>query len=124
MNGLKNGILLLLIGFAFACSNTIEKKQVIQIKQNGKVTDKVDVFIGTGGHCHNFPSAMVPYGAVVAGPDCNTVGWDAAAGYHYDAPTILGFSQQHLSGTGLTECGDLLLVPTVGKIKLEPVSKI
>lgn len=120
MNGLKNSILLLLIGFAFACSNTTEKKQVIPIKQNGIVTDKVNVFIGTGGHGHNFPSAMVPFGAVVAGPDCNTVGWDAAAGYHYDAPTILGFSQQHLSGTGLTEGGDLLLVPTVGKIKVNP----
>lgn len=120
MNGLKNSILLLLICLAFACSNTSEKEQVAEIKQNGKVTDKVNVFIGTGAHCHNFPSAMVPFGAVVAGPDCNTVGWDAAAGYHYDAPTILGFSQQHLSGTGLSEGGDLLLVPTVGEIKLQP----
>lgn len=116
----KNCVLFLLMWFAFACSNTTEEKQVVAIKQNGKVTDKVDVFIGTGGHCHNFPSAMVPFGAVVAGPDCNTVGWDAAAGYHYDDPTILGFSQQHLSGTGLAEGGDLLLVQTVGKIKVNP----
>jgi predicted alpha-1,2-mannosidase len=105
----------------FACSDAqTNQKKPQEIKHDGKVTDKVNVFIGTGGHCHNFPSAMVPYGAVVAGPDCSTIGWDAAAGYHYDAPTILGFSQQHLSGTGLTETGDLLLVPSVGKLKLAP----
>ena len=85
-----------------------------------KLTDKVDVFIGTGGHGHTFPHAMVPFGAVAAGPDWETIGWDAAGGYHYDATSLLGFSQVHLSGTGLTEMGDLLLVPTVGKIQVEP----
>ncbi|MFY0654943.1 MAG: GH92 family glycosyl hydrolase [Cyclobacteriaceae bacterium] len=83
-----------------------------------KVTDKVDVFIGTGGHGHTFPHAMVPFGAVSAGPDWETIGWDAAGGYHYDAKNIKGFSQVHLSGTGLTEGGDLLLVPTVGEIQV------
>ncbi len=124
MNTIKNSYLFVVLSLILACSNTIQKEQVAQIKQNIKVTDKVDVFIGTGAHCHNFPSAMVPFGAVVAGPDCNTVGWDAAAGYHYNAPTILGFSQQHVSGTGLTECGDLLLVPTVGKIKVNPGTEV
>jgi len=85
-----------------------------------KLTDKTDVFIGTGGHGHTFPHAMVPFGAVAAGPDWETKGWDAAGGYHYDAKSLLGFSQVHLSGTGLTETGDLLLVPTVGNIQVEP----
>ena len=127
INPIKSSIFFILITSIFACSDAQqnknqepEKAKIIELKHDGKVTDKVDVFIGTGGHCHNFPSAMVPYGAVVAGPDCNIIGWDAAAGYHYDAPTILGFSQQHLSGTGLIEAGDLLLVPTVGKLKLNP----
>lgn len=87
-----------------------------------EVLDKVDVFIGTGAHCHNFPSAMVPFGAVVAGPDCATIGWDAAAGYHYDATSILGFSQQHLSGTGLTELGDLLIMPVNDTVNFNPGS--
>jgi len=120
MNVIKNSILFIVLNLTFACSNTPQKGQIQKIRHDGKVTDKVNVFIGTGAHCHNFPSAMVPFGAVVAGPDCNTKGWDAAAGYHYDAPTILGFSQQHLSGTGLIELGDLLLVPAIGKIKVNP----
>ena len=85
-----------------------------------KLADKVNVFIGTGGHGHTFPHAMVPFGAVAVGPDWETQGWDAAGGYHYDAKNILGFSQVHLSGTGLIEGGDLLLMPTVGKIKVDP----
>ena len=111
----------------FSCGDTKQKQeqkvvkdQIQEINHKGKVTDKVNVFIGTGASCHNFPSAMVPFGAVVAGPDCRTTGKHVAAGYHYDAPTILGFSQQHLSGTGLTEGGDLLLVPTVGEIQINP----
>lgn len=85
-----------------------------------RLTEKTDVFIGTGGHGHTFPHAMVPFGAVAAGPDWETKGWDAAGGYHYDANSLLGFSQVHLSGTGLIEAGDFLLVPTVGKIQVEP----
>lgn len=115
-------ILICLIILVSSCQRDVKEQEVITSSAEN-VTDKVDVFIGTGAHCHNFPSAMVPFGAVVAGPDCNTKGWDAAAGYHYNAPTILGFSQQHLSGTGLTELGDLLLVPTVGDIKLKPGSE-
>jgi predicted alpha-1,2-mannosidase len=120
MNSIIKAFVFGLSCLALSCNNSPKYTQTQELQHEGKVTDKVDVFIGTGAHCHNFPSAMVPFGAVVAGPDCNTVGWDAAAGYHYDAPTILGFSQQHLSGTGLTELGDLLLVPTVGKIKVNP----
>ena len=115
---MKTSLFIILLLVIFAYSNKKAEQEIPTINHNGNVTDKVDVFIGTRAHCHNFPSAMVPYGEVVAGPDCNTAGWDFAAGYHYDAPTILGFSQQHLSGTGLTELGDLLLVPTVGKIKV------
>ena len=85
-----------------------------------KLTEKVNVFIGTGGHGHTFPHAMVPFGAVAVGPDWETKSWDAAGGYHYDAKNILGFSQVHLSGTGLIEGGDLLLLPTVGKIQVNP----
>jgi predicted alpha-1,2-mannosidase len=85
-----------------------------------RLVDKTNLFIGTGGHGHTFPHSMVPFGAVAVGPDWETVGWDAASGYHYDATSLMGFSQVHLSGTGLTELGDFLLVPTVGELKLVP----
>lgn len=84
-----------------------------------RVIDNVDVFIGTGIHAHTFPGPLAPFGAVSPGPDCAMRGWDAASGYHWDATSIMGFSQTHLSGTGLIELGDFLLMPTTGEIRLE-----
>lgn len=92
----------------------------VVVSQAAGGMDHVNLFIGTGGHGHTFPSATVPFGAVVPGPDCSVGEWDAAAGYHYDKPTIMGFSQTHLSGTGLTDMGDLLLMPVVGDVPLVP----
>ncbi|MBM4153164.1 MAG: glycoside hydrolase family 92 protein, partial [Kiritimatiellaceae bacterium] len=54
------------------------------------------------------------------GPDCSINEWHAAAGYHYDKTTIIGFSQTHMSGTGLTDWGDFLLMPVVGNVPLVP----
>jgi predicted alpha-1,2-mannosidase len=82
--------------------------------------DHLNLFIGTGYNGHTFPSATVPFGAVAPGPDCSTKEWHAAGGYHYDKTTILGFSQTHLSGTGLTEFGDFMLMPVVGDVPLKP----
>lgn len=84
----------------------------------GNPNDHLNLFIGTGYNGHVFPSATVPFGAVVPGPDCSVNEWHAAAGYHFDKPTIMGFSQTHLSGTGLTDWGDFLLMPVVGDVPL------
>ncbi|NDV61567.1 glycoside hydrolase family 92 protein [Puniceicoccales bacterium CK1056] len=91
-----------------------------QLSQASNGVDHANLFIGTGYHGHTFPAATLPYGAVAPGPDCSVMGWHAASGYHYDKPTIMGFSQTHLSGTGLIELGDFMLMPTVGQIQLEP----
>jgi len=85
--------------------------------------DHVNLFVGTGYNGHTFPSATVPFGAVAPGPDCSVQEWHAAAGYHYDKTTILGFSQTHLSGTGLIDCGDFMLMPTTGKTLFTPGSE-
>ncbi|MBI1193419.1 MAG: hypothetical protein GC205_09610, partial [Bacteroidetes bacterium] len=71
----------------------------------------VNPFIGTGGHGHTHPSAMRPFGMIQAGPDTRLSGWDGCSGYHYDDDTIYGFSQTHLSGTGVSDYGDVLLMP-------------
>lgn len=84
------------------------------------VLDHVNVFVGTGYHGHTFPSATVPYGSVAPGPDTSIRGWHAAAGYHWDKPTILGFSQTHLSGTGLIEWGDFMIMPRSGPVRYKP----
>jgi predicted alpha-1,2-mannosidase len=75
----------------------------------------VNPFIGTGGHGHTFPGATVPYGMVQLSPDTRIDGsWDGCSGYHYDDSTIYGFSHTHLNGTGVSDYGDIMLMPTVG----------
>lgn len=79
-------------------------------------TPFVDPFIGTGGHGHTFPGATVPFGMVQLSPDTRLDGWDGCSGYHHDDEFIYGFSHTHLSGTGCSDYGDILLMPTVGDV--------
>jgi predicted alpha-1,2-mannosidase len=82
----------------------------------------VDPFIGTGGHGHTFPGATVPFGMVQLSPDTDVARWDACSGYHHDDTSILGFSHTHLSGTGVGDMLDVLVVPATGPVRLEPGS--
>lgn len=89
--------------------------------QTGGVEEKspvelVNVFIGTGGHGHTHPAATLPFGMIQAGPDTRLKGWDGCSGYHYTDDTIFGFSQTHLSGTGIEDYNDFLIMPFVGEI--------
>lgn len=79
------------------------------------ILQKVNVFQGTGGHGHTHPAATAPFGLVQAGPDTRREGWDGCSGYHYDDQEILGFSQTHLSGTGVADLNDFLIQPHAGK---------
>ncbi|MBA5630138.1 GH92 family glycosyl hydrolase [Moheibacter lacus] len=75
----------------------------------------VNPFIGTGGHGHTFPGATLPFGMVQLSPDTRIDGsWDGCSGYHYSDNLIYGFSHTHLSGTGVSDYGDILLMPTMG----------
>jgi predicted alpha-1,2-mannosidase len=84
----------------------------------------VDPFIGTGGEGHTYPGATVPFGMVQLSPETEvqffreSFAW--AAGYRHEDRTILGFSHTHFSGTGHSDMGDVLLVPTVGPLQLDP----
>ena len=82
------------------------------------LTRYVDPFIGTGGHGHTFPGASMPFGMVQLSPDTRLTGWDGCSGYHYSDHVIYGFSHTHLSGTGISDYGDILLMPTVGDVAL------
>lgn len=76
----------------------------------------VNPFIGTGGHGHTFPGATVPYGMVQLSPDTRIDGsWDGCGGYHYSDNVIYGFSHTHLNGTGVSDYGDIMLMPTMGE---------
>lgn len=91
--------------------------------QNKKLTNYVNPMIGTGGHGHTYPGAVMPFGMVQLSPDTGIEGWDWCSGYHYSDNSIMGFSHTHLSGTGGTDYADILLMPTTGEIKLIPGSK-
>ena len=75
------------------------------------LTSYVNPFVGTDGHGHTFPGAIVPFGQIQPSPDTRLEGWDGCSGYHYSDDTIYGFSHTHLSGTGCEDYGDVLLMP-------------
>lgn len=80
----------------------------------------VNPFIGTGGHGHTFPGATVPYGMVQLSPDTRIDGsWDGCSGYHYSDNLIYGFSHTHLNGTGVSDYGDIMLMPTMGELSFD-----
>lgn len=92
--------------------------------QTNKLTNYVDPFIGTGGHGHTFPGAVVPFGMVQLSPDNGKSGWDWCSGYHYSDNHIAGFSHMHLSGTGIGDWLDISVMPmlyplrdAVGEVK-------
>jgi len=76
-----------------------------------QLTRFVDPFLGTGGHGHTYPGAVVPFGMVQLSPDNGVEGWDWSSGYHYSSNTIAGFSHTHLSGTGIGDWSDISVLP-------------
>lgn len=86
-------------------------------------TGYVNPFIGTGGHGHTHPGAMLPHGMIQPGPDTRIDGWDSCSGYYYEDSTINGFAHTRLSGTGCADFGDFLLMPTVGEQKVGYLGK-
>ncbi|MEI6457043.1 MAG: GH92 family glycosyl hydrolase [bacterium] len=91
----------------------------------------VNPFIGTREMGHTFPGACVPFGFVQLSPDTDTIPYEKegkynpsvyryCAGYQYDDKTIVGFSHTHFNGTGHSDLGDFLIMPTAGSLKLSP----
>lgn len=96
-----------------------------------KLVPYVRPIIGTQRMGHTFPGATVPFGMVQLSPETDTIGYELngkynpdvyqyCAGYQYDDKTIVGFSHTHFSGTGHSDLGDFLIMPTVGTLKLNP----
>ena len=105
----------------------------ISISAQNKITpyDYVDPFIGTDDMGHTFPGAAVPFGMVQLSPETDTVMYSNGdgynkdvykycAGYQYADNTIVGFSHTHFNGTGHSDLGDFLIMPTTGKLHLNP----
>lgn len=87
--------------------------------------------IGTERMGHVYPGATVPFGMVQVSPDTDTIPYSVngkynpevystCAGYQYEDSTIVGFSHTHFSGTGHSDLGDILLMPTTGPLQMNP----
>ena len=114
------------------------KKETSEDKSNLKSMEKdytqfVNPFIGTSKMGHTFPGATAPFGMVQLSPQTNFQTmfsadgsyngktYEYCAGYQYKDSTIVGFSHTNLSGTGHSDLGDFLLMPTIGDLVLEPL---
>ncbi|WP_143304613.1 GH92 family glycosyl hydrolase [Chitinophaga vietnamensis] len=95
------------------------------------VLQYVKPITGTQRMGHTYPGATVPFGMVQLSPDTDTIPYEMngkynpdvykyCAGYQYEDKTIVGFSHTHFSGTGHSDLGDFLIMPTVGKLQLNP----
>lgn len=88
--------------------------------QDTQLIDYVNPFVGTDGYGNVYPGAQTPFGGIQISPDTDEHFYDAASGYKYAHPTIMGFSLSHLSGTGIPDLGDFLFIPGTGDVKSEP----
>nr|WP_294941060.1 GH92 family glycosyl hydrolase [uncultured Mucilaginibacter sp.] len=113
--------ILLLAGFKASAQTPAHEKLVQYVKP----------IIGTQRMGHTYPGATVPFGMVQLSPETDTPSYELngkynpdvykyCAGYQYDDKTIVGFSHTHFSGTGHSDLGDFLIMPTVGALKLNP----
>ena len=89
-----------------------KEPKITPAQKDNPLTSYVNTFIGTGGHGHTYPGATMPFGMMQLSPDTRLDGWDGCSGYHYSDDYIYGFSHTHLSGTGVSDYGDILLMPT------------
>ncbi|MBF4516392.1 GH92 family glycosyl hydrolase [Flavobacterium sp. ANB] len=119
------GLSILMLGFSTkteAQEKTKSLKNLIQY---------VDPMIGTAKMGHTYPGATVPFGSVQLSPETDTIAYGLngkyngevykyCAGYQYEDKTIVGFSHTHFSGTGHSDLGDFLIMPTTGKLQLNP----
>ncbi|ABQ05385.1 GH92 family glycosyl hydrolase [Flavobacterium johnsoniae] len=112
--------------FSFTVNCNAQKKT-----DNKNLIQYVDPMIGTAKMGHTYPGATVPFGSVQLSPETDTIAYSLngkyngevykyCAGYQYEDKTIVGFSHTHFSGTGHSDLGDFLIMPTTGKLQLNP----
>ncbi|MCR5889315.1 GH92 family glycosyl hydrolase [Hymenobacter sp. J193] len=105
------------------------------LAQKAKTTENLVQYakplVGTARMGHTYPGATVPFGMVQLSPDTDTLSYEQngkynpkvyeyCAGYQYADKTIVGFSHTHFSGTGHSDLGDFLVMPTTGPLQLNP----
>lgn len=128
------GILLSSLSLYTSCKDAEADENSVsasKIKDAKDFAQYVDPMIGTAKMGHTYPGATVPFGSVQLSPDTDTIPYAVdghynpdvykyCAGYQYEDKTIVGFSHTHFSGTGHSDLGDFLIMPTTGDLKLNP----
>ncbi|WP_452223924.1 GH92 family glycosyl hydrolase [Lacinutrix chionoecetis] len=102
----------ILFSFLLLCTNCKKEQDKSPATKDKALISYVNPLIGTGGHGHTYPGATMPFGMIQLSPDTRLDGWDGCSGYHYSDNEIYGFSHTHLSGTGVSDYGDILIMPT------------
>ena len=104
---------------------------IAQKATTSDLTAYVKPLTGTSKMGHTYPGATAPFGMVQLSPDTDTIPYEKeggynkdvyryCAGYQYEDKTIVGFSHTHFSGTGHSDLGDFLVMPTTGSLQLNP----
>ncbi|HJN64378.1 MAG TPA: GH92 family glycosyl hydrolase [Flavobacteriales bacterium] len=92
----------------------------------------VNPMVGTKNMGHTFPGATTPFGMVQLSPTTNIQPlfkdkkynketYRYCSGYQFEDTLIYGFAHTHFSGTGHSDLGDFLLMPTTGELKLNDI---
>lgn len=105
-----------------SCKNEVAKNQETEQPEVKPLTTYVDPFIGTGGHGHTYPGATVPFGMLQVSPVNGISGWDWCSGYHHSDTLLIGFGHLSLSGTGIGDLNDILLMPVNKEYDLSQLS--
>lgn len=112
------------------CTAMIATLSLSGVQAQKRLIDYVNPLVGTQNMGHTFPGACAPFGAVQLSPDTEMVphnvdgvynprAYAYCAGYQYGDKTIVGFSHTHFNGTGHSDLGDILMMPTVGEVQLD-----
>jgi len=124
---MKKHIPLILLTILASCTNDAQSP----IPNPQSLIQYVNPLIGTKNMGHTYPGATAPFGMVQLSPETNqqemyvdgrynTETYRYCSGYQYDDSTIFGFAHTHFSGTGHSDLGDFLVIPTTGGLTLEP----
>lgn len=121
------------ISLASCSSESTSDSKKTESKSSKNYVQYVNPMIGTSKMGHVFPGATAPFGMVQLSPQTNfevmfkddgsynKATYEYCAGYQYRDTTIVGFAHTNFSGTGHSDLGDLLVMPTTGKLVLDPI---
>lgn len=130
---LKNIFFILSLSLFFCSCNDNNQEENSKNIPTVDYTQYVNPFIGTSKMGHVFPGATTPFGMVQLSPQTNfevmfkddgsynTETYEYCAGYQHKDSTIIGFAHTNFSGTGHSDLGDFLIMPTTGNLLLDPI---